>query len=185
MLTSPGRFSLKQDISLIPHPDILVIPCDYTEFQKFLPEFLETIEDNVVGLAELSGTRKNMTHLAISSMTQVLVVHFSWGGKMRDKIANLEPLREFLLNEEILKSAFHMDRIVSSLWIDHELCIVNAKDLFSMTNAPRGSLDALKTVLGGMSSLCLDGVENLFDNMAGSYGLKEAALEAWLDAIVP
>ncbi|KAF9553827.1 hypothetical protein CPC08DRAFT_727629 [Agrocybe pediades] len=148
----PASRYIKQDVLQgISPSQILVVNCDLSNVGKALPSFLDTVQGNGTGLALIYETRHVMKYLAIASRTQVLVVHMYREGAKQGKIQNDSSLQAFLSDATIFKAAFYVDNMASSLFFDHKLRIDNAKDLFSAVapQGSRGSLEALKAILGG------------------------------------
>jgi len=181
--SSHVHFYIKQDI--IPgasHSDILVLSCHLSDVHRVLPGFFERVDSqhSVVGLAQVHQTRHVMKYLAIASRTKVIIIDMSLQGNTKKKKTGFLALQNFLNDDMVSKSAFHMDRLATSLFQDHRLRIDNAKDLFSsITTGSRGSPEALKGILGGRPFLNDKSLTSLLDNPCGVDTKKKCALQAW------
>ncbi|KIM39942.1 hypothetical protein M413DRAFT_188097 [Hebeloma cylindrosporum] len=167
-------FTIKQNIFLHEHREILVESCDLGAIKSFLPTFLASVEDNIVGLASINGPKKRMSRLILSTMTRVLIINMSSTQK------NKGILRKFLLNAAIIKSAFEADKLAAALHLDFQLHITNAKDLLSVSESDRDSLDAFMGALGGETTLSKQAVLNIFQHEErATVEPTAAALQAW------
>ncbi|KAF4614778.1 hypothetical protein D9613_003277 [Agrocybe pediades] len=177
----PASRYIKQDVLQgISPSQILVVNCDLSNVGKALPSFLDTVQGNGTGLALIYETRHVMKYLAIASRTQVLVVHMYREGAKQGKIQNDSSLQAFLSDATIFKAAFYVDNMASSLFFDHKLRIDNAKDLFSAVapQGSRGSLEALKAILGG-DLVNKKLIHSFLDNPSGTDKKEKCALQAW------
>jgi hypothetical protein len=167
-------FTIKQEIFLEKHPEILVESCHLGAIDSIFPAFLASVKDNIVGLASIHGRQKCITRLVVSTITRVLIIDISSTQK------NMDMLRNFLLDATIIKSAFEMDKLAAALHIDFLLHITNAKDLLSLAKSSRHSLDAFMGALGGETTLSKRAVINIFQHEErATIEPKAAALQAW------
>ncbi|KAF8907303.1 P-loop containing nucleoside triphosphate hydrolase protein, partial [Gymnopilus junonius] len=155
-----------------------------------MPSFLESIQNNITGLAPVYGSKCRMTHLAISSMTQVLIISLSSHTKNTGKKGNkknretaVPMLEKFLHDSTILKIALQMDKLASSLFFDYKVRIAKGKDLLSIGNPihSRGSFGSLYAALSGGNDGKIDkkSVTALFANEESQFEPKMVALQAW------
>ena len=73
-----------------------------------------------------------------------------------------------------------MDKLAAGLHFDYFLNINNAKDLLSVTNSSRHSLEAIMGALGGETTLSKRAVIKIFQHKeSAAIELKAAALQAW------
>ncbi|KAF8969177.1 P-loop containing nucleoside triphosphate hydrolase protein [Flammula alnicola] len=184
MASSP--LTIRQDIFKSAHPDIFVTRCHENGIHKSLPTFLQSVQDNVIGLAPIYGSKCRLTSLAISSKTQVLVVTISANCKPSPKANELQvsaprdSLRRVLCQPTVSKYAFQMDKLATALHLDSGLPITAAKDLLSVSKADRHSLEALMDALGGETTLDKRAVKRLFHNEeTTSNDFRILALQAW------
>ena len=155
-----------------------------------LSHFLATAEDSAIGLAPIYGSKCVLTTLAISTPSQVLVIHLGATkvkryGKKSGKRASARPsitrLKNLLCNPKIAKYAFRMDRLSTSLFFDLNLRIANGVDLLSISlEASRRSFQALTIALGGDEVLRRAAVIAAFKHDEGARTSRnQVALQAW------
>ncbi|EIN09738.1 hypothetical protein PUNSTDRAFT_44029 [Punctularia strigosozonata HHB-11173 SS5] len=160
----------------------------------FDPLFLNQ-HDNLVGVAAEYGTQCRLTSLAIACATHVFVVSLEAGGKAKAKgkgkdknvqvrsVSGLGALQEVLSWEDWRQVGFDMDRIATSLFMDHRLRITGGVDLESVSGSGnkniRGSLGSIMSVLGGEQVLNKDIVKRIFCDGTSKTPHMDLALRAW------
>ncbi|PPQ67578.1 hypothetical protein CVT25_012072 [Psilocybe cyanescens] len=177
-------FLITQNIFRLRYPPAVAQCCHERDLPKHLDLFMESIEDGTIGLASIYGSKGRMTTLVLSSLTQALVVTqlFSQGEKeSKGNKKTTSPLHDLLCNPNIMKSAFHMDKLSAALFFDHEMRISSGKDLLSLSKETRGSLAAFMAVLGNESIVFKEAVTDIFFK-EGSHQEKSkmVALQAWV-----
>ncbi|KAF8199698.1 P-loop containing nucleoside triphosphate hydrolase protein [Pholiota molesta] len=89
-MATPSTFS--QNIFRSVYPDIVVSACDEDDIRASLPDFFESIEDDVIGLAPLYTAKCRLDKVALASRTRILVVTLENQRKTKAKKAlTLEP----------------------------------------------------------------------------------------------
>ncbi|KZP25208.1 hypothetical protein FIBSPDRAFT_734498 [Athelia psychrophila] len=163
------------------HPTVHVVAIQEHQLttQRYILEaFLDTV-DGVVGLAPIYGAGCVLTTLAMASSTSCLVIIFP------KKPTKLNPGRILLQDlvlcqSDIQKSAFRMDKLAVSLFLDRHVQITGAVDLLSTSNDGRNSLSAILSALGGELTLQKDDVQKIFKHReAAQTSIPEAAEQAW------
>jgi hypothetical protein len=171
-----SSFTFVQDIFRSSNLTIHVRSCHQAELHEFLPAFLETIEDNCIGLAPIYGSKGKLITLAIASESRVIVVKMATRAKKPPK--NQVP--DFLCQPTICKYAFEMDKLSTALFLDCGNHIVAAKDLLSVSTAHRHSLAARLFALGGESILSKEAVKRCFQHEETPRNDPQTvALQAW------
>lgn len=193
---SDTTFTLQQNIFKDPYPSISVVSLDESRLvssPQILQQFLATAGDGAIGLAPVYGVKCVLTILALSTLSQCIVVRFpSPKGKKKKKkrAANsttphltrgrhvLE--NDILLHPERRKYAFRMDRLSTSLYLDQNIRITGGVDLLSTSDAGRRSLDAVMTALGGEITLHKSNLMTLFKHEETiKTSSRDVALQAW------
>ncbi|GLB40323.1 putative AAA domain containing protein [Lyophyllum shimeji] len=148
--------------------------------------FWNTVTDGVIGMAPAYGSKCALTTLALSSKSNVLVIRISVSkaGKKTQNQGNRSPgrilLRELLLDQTIVKTAFKMDKLAAALYTDIGLFIANGVDLLSTGKDERQSLSTLMAVLGGERTLNKSKVVKLFEQEEKDSGnTTDIASQAW------
>jgi hypothetical protein len=191
---SNQTFDIRQNIFKQAHPPIHVISIDELTLAatpQTLANFLSTAEheDGVIGLAPVYGAKCVLTTLALSTLSQVMLVRFrsekAKGKKKRKTNTHLTPAQA-LLRDNILchperhKYAFRMDRLSISLFLDLNLRITNGVDLLSASKSARRSIDAAMSALGGETTLHKANMIALFKHEeTTTTPVKDLALQAW------
>ena len=128
---------------------ITVQNCHQNQLRKFLPLFENSVENSIVGLAAVYGSKARLNKLAMASPTQVLVIDVN---KHNTKLLN-----SFLCNPAYDKYAFEMDKLSAALFWDCDLYIASAKDLLELSDregeCDRHSSGARMFALGGKDIL--------------------------------
>ena len=157
-------FTIKQEIFLEKHPEILVETYHLGAIEFIFPSFLASAKDNIVGMASIRGRQKCISRLVLSTTSRVLIIEMSSARK------NKNILRKFLLDATIIKSAFEMDKLAAALYLDFHFHITNAKDLLSLsvTNSGRHSLETFLRALGGETTLSKKAVINIVQHVERS-----------------
>ena len=169
-----ARFTIKQEIFLEQHPEILVESCNLGAIKSIFPAFLASAKDNIVGMASIQGRKKCITRFVLATTTRVLIIDQFSTQKNKDL------LRKFLLDATIIKSAFKMDKLAAALHLDLLLHVNNAKDLLSVAKSGRHSLEAFMAALGGEATLSKRAVANIVQHEErATIEPKAAALQAW------
>ncbi|KZP25209.1 P-loop containing nucleoside triphosphate hydrolase protein [Athelia psychrophila] len=149
-----------------------------TTQRHILEAFIDTV-DGVVGLAPIYGSGCVLTTLAMASSTSCLVIKFP------KKPTKLNPGRILLQDlvlcqSDIQKSAFRMDRLAVSLFLDRHIRITGAVDLLSTGIDDRNSLASILSALGGEITLQKDNVKKIFKRRETALtSIPEVAEQAW------
>lgn len=189
----PSTLTLSQNIFRSIYPDIIVSACHEDDIQANLPDFFESIEDDVIGLAPLYTAKCRLDIVALASKTRILVVTLAKLRKAQaKKMLTLEPhesLRSLLCYPTITKCAFQMDKLASALFLDCNVHITAAKDLLSVSKGDRLSLQSFMTVLGGELDVNRNSVKHLCNSedaiMLDPQTLGLQAWAAFSSAILP
>jgi hypothetical protein len=190
-MATPSTFS--QNIFRSVYPDIVVSACDEDAIRASLPDFFESIEDDVIGLAPLYTAKCRLDKVALASRTRILVVTLENQRKTKaKKVLTLEPhesLRSLFCHPTITKYAFQMDKLASALFLDFNIHITAAEDLLSVSKGCRLSLQSFLTVLGGELNVNRNSVKYLCNSEdAIMLDPQTLALQAWAafsSAILP
>lgn len=188
-----NSFILEQNIFKDPQPSIHVIRLDenvLVSSPHILGHFLATAVNGVIGLAPVYGAKCALQTVAFASLSQVLIIRFtSSEGKKKKKhstdSSHSTPARTFIQDNVLChpdwqKYAFRMDKLSSSLFLDHHMRITGGVDLLSLSKSSRRSFDAVMNALGGETTLQKDNVKALFkheETISASPG--DVALQAW------
>ena len=187
---SATEFFMKQDVFIdyLNH-EIRVTSIREDDMHSFMSSFLSSIVGDVVGLAPVYGSKCRLTHIAIASMTKVLFITLpsTAKGKARRKQKkgpSVSSLQAFLKNSAIVKCAFEMDVLASSLFFDFKYRICKGKDLLSL-GTPTNSRDSLEARYAALSDgeskkFKKHAADALFLNKEGNHHKPEkVALQAW------
>lgn len=173
-------FDLGQDIFKETHPSIHVVTVHENAItQQILNCFSG---DSVIGLAPVYGAKCALVTIAISTLSHVLIVHFSSskGNRLRLTPGRILLRDNIFCHPECQKYAFRMDRLSASLFLDQNLRITGGVDLLSLSNNNRRSLNAVMVALGGEVTLNKPAVVALFKHEeAISTPSRDVALQAW------
>lgn len=146
-------FQLTQTVFKTPAPSITVIPLQLSEVTAtLLDEFLETAPSGHIGVASSTGSKCALSLLVLSSSTVVLQIRLPRKKGDRRDAVGLKLLESHVLCcSDYEKLAFDMERISTSLHLDHKLGISEAIDLQSLLPKveTRASVDTVMAVLGG------------------------------------
>jgi regulator of nonsense transcripts 1 len=151
-----------------------------------LQDFLDTAEEDIIGVAPAYGTNSVLSVVALASGSKVLLLRLTKKGKGKGKPLNRKGrdlFQELLLSASQPKFAFQMDVLATSLHFDFGLHIRSAVDLISVSKKDdRRSLEAIMNSIGGVVGLNKPEVTALFkgeENLSKT-SLKEVALQAWV-----
>lgn len=144
-----------------------------------LNDFMSS-HSGAIGLSATYGSKCSLTTLALSNGTQTLVLRLS-GSKHRT--AGRELLASGVLcSTSIEKVAFDMDRVATSLYLDHSLRIVGAIDVQSLhkPEGSRGSIETFMNALGGEVCVNRDAaLKGFLPQDSKSNDIDKCALRAW------
>lgn len=189
MTNSESSFRILPDIFSFEHPEVHVTYCLEDQLESALPAFEKSIEEGVIGLAPVYDEKCRLTTLAMASDTQVLIIALCAETSLSFKVKSKknrpqlpkhrELLQAFLCDATITKFAFLMDRLVTGLFLDHNLRIVRAKDLLSASARHRHSQAAYYDALGGYPCLKVAGVKKMLEQEETHNDPRVTALQAW------
>jgi hypothetical protein len=172
-------FTISQDVFKKRHPDITVIPLlehePHTSVQ--LDAFVGDTHLNAIGVAAAYEKCK-LVCIALASPLNVVVFRFSApkssSGKQskKNKIPAISPARatlaEILGDSQLQKHGLNLDRLATSLFLDHQLRLAEGFDLRTlapMKKQKKGPLEDLVKALGGWEMLTnRDILRDLFSN---------------------
>ncbi|KAF9223781.1 hypothetical protein BS17DRAFT_704462 [Gyrodon lividus] len=181
-------FTLSQNLFIGEFPPITVSQCDEDAVSpQLLQPLWDTATDCAIGVSTTHGERCQLSSIAFSTLSRVLVVnipksHVPWP-KDRTKQQQVSRGRA-LLQEHILlcprfhRYAFRMDQIATALYSDLSLRIDNAVDMLSVTTNGRRSLQCLMDAMGGEMTLRKENVKALFFAPVKN-ATSGVALRAW------
>ncbi|KAI0317975.1 P-loop containing nucleoside triphosphate hydrolase protein [Amylostereum chailletii] len=184
---------LSQPVFKRPLPDIDVLNIHENELTAAaLAKFLETAQNDVVGVAPAFGSQCRLAALAFATPTQVLHVRFSPGSHSatkKSKSKGRKALRDSIFSQAtITKATFRADRLVSSLHLDLNLCGTRILDVFSLgTKKDFYPVAFLNSTLGEQN-LYQKSVRSIFqdENYTGGdmknrdTSITHTALRAWV-----
>ncbi|KAJ7158636.1 hypothetical protein C8R46DRAFT_395962 [Mycena filopes] len=179
-------FNIEQNIFKAPHSPIRATTLALSALTpKILDEFLDTIDDGMIGMAPAYGPDSILSVVAFASTSRVLLVHMP-KAKAKGKSTGEQGralLKGLLISPSRSKFAFQMDVLAASLHLDLDLRIHGGVDLLSMSlTNDRYSLQARMNSMGGEVKLQKANVYSLFraeENMRKS-SLEDVALQAWV-----
>ncbi|KAJ3570489.1 hypothetical protein NP233_g4369 [Leucocoprinus birnbaumii] len=101
--------------------------------RRVLNKFLLSAVEGKIGVAPVYGEKRTLLCLAFATRDQVLVVKVTFKNSDSDLAVERRKLLEtrLLLNPDLLKYAFYMDRLCTSLFLDLSLRIAGAVDILS------------------------------------------------------
>lgn len=183
---------LSQSVYKGSFPQIRVTTLDHASFSKNISgSVFPNHSPCLIGMAGEYGTHQRLITLALASHDHVFVLKMGSGGHKKGKkgkttASRTSALQDALCRPEWRKVGIEMDRIATSLFMDHHICLTGAVDLESMPTRQiekklrRGSLGAIVTVLGGQHVVDRDIVRRLFSGGNPSKALRtDVALRAW------
>ncbi|KAJ7104042.1 P-loop containing nucleoside triphosphate hydrolase protein [Mycena belliarum] len=181
---SDPPFVILQDVFKTPHKPIFVTPYPCASLtRKVIDEFLNTVDDGVVGVAPAYGPGCVLSILAFASSSRVLLVRMP-KPKTKTKRPNMQgrDLTGLILCGDFELFAFHMDILATSLFKDFGLRIRGAVDMLSVCKAARHSLDAKMDSIGGAPGLNKPRLQSLWNGgeKASATTVKDIALRAWV-----
>jgi hypothetical protein len=163
------QFLLTPDVFRQPGPQLLVVSSHENEIATVLDCFLGSVTDASVGIAG-AYDKCALTCLALASSSRVLLVRFVKPSKKKSKlckgkeqplVAPIPPSRA-LLTRKILcaagtrKFGLHLDRLVTSLFLDLDLRMADGVDIIALAppkKALQSTLDGIVGALGGWGAL--------------------------------
>jgi hypothetical protein len=171
-------FTISQDIFKRHHPDITVIPLlehePYTSVQ--LDAFVGDTHLNAIGVAAAYEKCK-LVCVALASPLNVVVFRFSTpksnnGKYSKKKTLAISPARatlaEILSDPQLQKHGLNLDRLATSLFLDHQLRLAEGFDLRTLAPVKKqknSPLETLAKALGGWEMLTnRDILRDLFSN---------------------
>jgi len=185
-------FTVSQNLFINDSTVVTVVKCnhDAVSIQHLQP--LLDATDGVLGVSATYGGTCQLSSIAFSTLSQVVVVNFParhasqpvQDAKQRCIARSKSLIQDhLLLNPELQKHAFKMDQLAVALYLDLSVRISNAVDMLSVTtNDNRQSLAALMNAMGGEMKLHKKNVQSLFFGTSESPTVDAAtsvALEAW------
>jgi hypothetical protein len=191
---SPAAIGITQTVFRGQFPAIRVTALDVSALSVHtLDNFLATQPEQRIGVAAEYGAHCRLTTLAVATPAHVLVIKLGAAdqkkgkGKGKNKATNrtnsIVALEDMLCRPEWLQLGFEMDRLSTSLFLDHQIRICGATDAESVCPAAgklmRGSLESIVTVLGKQAVVEAE-VRRLF--LAGTPSkvpTTDVALRAW------
>ncbi|KAF9485153.1 hypothetical protein BDN70DRAFT_676615 [Pholiota conissans] len=157
--------------------------CNEADWAKFLPQFIDSIEDNRIGISTMHGTNGASKTLVISSNSRIIAISISPKASRSSRKGNspFNQLQDLLCNPKLFKYSLEMDKVSTALFLDFGLTIVAAKDLLSLsTEHSRHSLEACLFALGGSGNIEKQAVKRVFsDKKVTSNDFERASLQAW------
>lgn len=188
-------FYIRQNVFKNSHPPISVVAIDESKVTaRIINDFLTSGSDDFIGVAPIYGPKCALFTVALSTLSQVLVIKLS-SPKARTKkkhgkssTPQLTPGRGLLKDKifcspDYQKAALRMDRVCLSLFQDHNMRITGAVDLLSLAppKDSRHTLQAVMSALGGETTLQRANVKALFKHEeSASTSVPDVALQAWL-----
>ncbi|KIJ13466.1 hypothetical protein PAXINDRAFT_81067, partial [Paxillus involutus ATCC 200175] len=180
---------VSQNLFIGNFPPITVSQCiEHALSAQFLQPLLDTVAGGVIGVSATFRERCQLSAIAFSTLSRVLVVHVPKSNfpRPKDGAKQLQVSRaRALLQERILlspkfqKYAFRMDQIATALYSDLSLRIDDGVDMLSVTIDDRRSLQALMVCMGGETTLHKENVKALFFG-PGKDAAPGVALRAWV-----
>ncbi|KIK80188.1 hypothetical protein PAXRUDRAFT_15928 [Paxillus rubicundulus Ve08.2h10] len=177
-----------QNLFIGDFPPITVSQCIEDALSAQLLQHLsDTVTGGVIGVSATFRERCELSSIAFSTLSRVLVVHIPKshvprpkdGAKLQQVFRGRALLQErILLSPNFQKHAFRMDQIATALYSDLSLCIDDGVDMLSVTTHDRGSLQALMDAMGGETTLYKGNVKALFFGREGNTA-SGVALRAW------
>jgi len=188
----PMSFTVSQNLFINDSTVLTVVKCDHdaVSIQHLQP--LLDATDRTLGVSATYGGTCQLSSIAFSTLSQVVVVNFPARHASQPKqdakqgrVARSKSLIQdhLLLNPKFQKHAFKMDQLVIALYLDLSVRINDAVDMLSVnTNDNRQSLAALMNAMGGEAGLRKKNVQSLFFGTSKSPTVDAAtgvALKAW------
>jgi hypothetical protein len=163
------QFLLTPDVFRQPSPQLLVVSSHENEIATVLDCFLGSVTDASVGIAG-AYDKCALTCLALASSSRVLLVRFVKPGKKKSKLCKgkekpcvtaFSPGRALLARQILCaagtrKFGLHLDRLVTSLFLDLDLRMADGVDIIALTppkKALQSTLDGIVGALGGWGAL--------------------------------
>lgn len=176
-------FSVQQAILRGGPSDLPVVVCDQSSLtEQVLQDFLQTVQNGIIGVAPAFGTHCALQTLAFASSTQILLVKLPSKHKHGSKDTSsrrLASLVNMLCNPAYTRYALHPERIAAALFFDLGLKAGTFVDLWSLAHKQPTDYAFLCTVLGQQN--ILRSARNVYKDEKRESGLpKRAALRAWL-----
>jgi hypothetical protein len=190
-------FTVSQDVFKESHPEITVLPLleHDPETSVQLDAFLGDTHLNAIGVAAAYEKCK-LVCIALASPLTVVVFRFAptqtagsqQPKKKKQSTAFVSPARgtlaEILTDPGLEKHGLYMDRLVASLFVDHQLRLSHGFDLRFLAKERKGKispLDDLTEAVGGWDSLASrDAIRDLLVNEEYDIEATRAvAMRAW------
>lgn len=189
---SSMSFTITQNLFVGDPTTIIVVQCkdSAVNLQHLQPLLATAQEDGVLGISATYGAGCRLSSIALSTLSQVLVVNISRSSHdvpedARRRIAKTKSLIQdhLLLNHKFPKYAFMMDEIAVSLYLDFSIRIDDAVDMLSVCATDgRHSPRALMNAMGGETKLQKKNILSLFFDTSRSSKVdasSKVALKAW------
>jgi hypothetical protein len=163
------QFLLTPDVFRQPGPQLVVVSSHESEIATVLDCFLGSVTDASVGIAG-AYDKCALTCLALASSSRVLLVRFAkpsnkkskpHKGKGKPCVTAVSPGRALLARQILCaagtrKFGLHLDRLVTSLFLDLDLRMADGVDIIALAppkKALHSTLDGIVNALGGWSAL--------------------------------
>ncbi|KIK94384.1 hypothetical protein PAXRUDRAFT_454556, partial [Paxillus rubicundulus Ve08.2h10] len=178
---------ISQNLFIGDFPPITVSQCVEDALSaQLLQHLLDTVTDCIIGVSATFREGCQLSSIAFSTLSRVLVVHVPKshvprpkdGAKLLQVSRGRALLQEHILSPNFQKHAFKMDQIATALYSDLSLCIADGVDMLSVTTHDRGSLQALMDAMGDETPLYKGNVKALFFGREGNTA-SGVALRAW------
>ena len=151
-------------------------------------DFLGTVVDETIGIAPSYGSRCVLRTIAFSSSSQVLLIRLSSRESAKSHKAqknsvavNRSLLEAILCHVDSTKYTLKMDKLSMALHLDLGLHLTNGVDLLSVyVKGDRYSVAALRSALGGETTLNKAEVSTLFKDDEMGSDIRATAMQAWV-----
>ncbi|KAF8126929.1 hypothetical protein EV363DRAFT_498527 [Boletus edulis] len=138
---------------------ITVVKCDEDALKMRHLQPLLDAKDRVLGVAATYGKQCQLSSIAFSTLSHVLVVNIPArhvpqpkGSAKQQQVAKSRGLIQdyLLVNPKFQKHAFKMDQFATALHLDLSIRVNDAVDMLSVAvGSGRGSLEAFMNTMGG------------------------------------
>ncbi|KAF8440439.1 hypothetical protein L210DRAFT_2155711 [Boletus edulis BED1] len=185
-------FTITQNLFCNDSTVITVVKCDDDALKMHHLQPLLDAKDRVLGVAATYGKQCQLSSIAFSTLSRVLVVNIPArhvpqpkGDAKQQQVAKSRGLIQdyLLVNPKFQKHAFKMDQFATALHLDLSIRVNDAVDMLSVAvGSGRESLEALMNTMGGETQLYKANVLSLFFGTSKSPTADAAAgvaLQAW------
>lgn len=180
-------FTVQQAILRGGPSDLPVVVCDQSSLtEQVFQDFLQTVQNGIIGVAPTFGTHCALQTLAFASSTQILLVKLPSKhnhGSKDTSSRRLALLVNMLCNPAYTRYALHPERIAAGLFLDLGMKAGTFVDLWSLAHKKPTDYAFLCTVLGQQN--ILRSARNVYKDEKREPGwFKRAALRAWMSCYI-